>query len=105
MIWDGLAFRQVPPDEAVRLESEDKCQNLSARFISGTELKYRHQFTGYLTRELRAASTPVAVVTVKSDDWKRHRGAASMHLKKKVNMTSRADTINYMEKHLGLVTT
>jgi hypothetical protein len=104
-VWDGLTFRQIPPDEAERLEAEDKCQNLSRRFVSGTELKYRHQFAGYATRELRAAPVPVAVAVVTNpespSDWKAHREAAAAYLMKPLNKTTKADTIHYLEKDLG----
>lgn len=48
-IWDGLEIREVPESEAKSLVREDK-----AEIMIGNELKYRHQFTGYITRELRA---------------------------------------------------
>lgn len=52
--WDGVAFGQMPQSEAEKLEKEDKVQVLRDGFIDGLSLKYRHQFTGYKTRELRA---------------------------------------------------
>ena len=53
-IWDGLEIREVPRSEADQLVREDK-----AEIMIGNALKYRHQFTGYITRELRADSSPL----------------------------------------------
>jgi len=53
-IWDGLAYRQVSAEEATRLVAEDKAQDLTGKLHSALDLKFRHQFTGYQTREIRA---------------------------------------------------
>lgn len=107
MIWDGLKFRHVPPQEAEELEAADKCQNLTKKFYSGTELKFRRQFTGYKTRELRAeervaVAPPTPTLT---QNWQAHRKAAAAHLGKPFNKTTKEDTISYMENQLGLATT
>ena len=57
-IWDGVAYRQVSPEEAARLVKEDKAQDCSERMLSATELKFRRDFKGYQTREVRAEPTP-----------------------------------------------
>lgn len=54
--WDGEEFAQMDEKEARKLEKEDKVQILSDGFVSGLDLKYRHEFTGYQTREMRAAA-------------------------------------------------
>ena len=54
LIWDGEEFHHVTRDEADKLEKADKCQILSDGFIDGLALKYRRDFTGYKTREMRA---------------------------------------------------
>jgi len=53
-IWDGVAYRQVSPEEAAKLVKEDKAQDCSERMLSATELKFRRDFKGYQTREVRA---------------------------------------------------
>ena len=77
-IWDGKEFRRVPEDEAKQLEKEDKAQ-LMTGFIGGLDLKYRHQFTGYQTREMRAQEPTVAVEvqepTTEADDWEAYKDA------------------------------
>ena len=54
IIWDGLNFLNVDRKEAEQLIKEDKAQDVSKE--DGLSLKYRHQFTGYVTREMRAES-------------------------------------------------
>ncbi len=60
-IWDGNEFRHVKDQEAKKLEAEDKAQILNTGVVDGATLKYRHQFTGYKTRELRAETNPAPV--------------------------------------------
>lgn len=95
LIWDGRNFRHVAGEEADQLVNEDKAQNLSVR--PRPKLKFRREFTGYLTRELRAdtPATPAA-------DWKDHKKAAADFLGKPYPKVTKADTLEYMEKHLGL---
>ncbi len=57
-IWDGLEFRQEPEDVANKLIAENKAQDAAKE--DGFSLKFRKDFKGYLTREIRAESpTPV----------------------------------------------
>jgi hypothetical protein len=58
LIWDGTQFLEVDAAKADELVEADKAQDLSKKFLSGTELKTRNQFTGYATRELKAAPAP-----------------------------------------------
>jgi hypothetical protein len=111
-IWDGINFRQVPPQEAEELEAADKCQNLTKKFYSGTELKFRRQFTGYKTRELRAEIPPVVSIPTAAEpakmptiaNWPSYRKAAAAYLNKPFNKTTKDETIAYMENQLGLAT-
>ena len=57
-IWDGEQFVHVDQATAKKLVKQDKAQILNDGFVSGDSLKYRHQFTGYKTRELRAETKP-----------------------------------------------
>lgn len=75
IIWNGLEFLHVDRKEAEQLIKEDKAQDVSKE--DGLSLKYRHQFTGYVTREMRAeAPVPEApAVDVQEDepvevDWR-----------------------------------
>lgn len=54
LIWDGEEFKTVDRETADSLKKSDKAQILSDGFIDGMSLKYRSQFTGYKTREMRA---------------------------------------------------
>lgn len=54
-VWDGKEFHQVSEKEAEKLEKEDKVQVIRTGFVDGTWYKTRAQFTGYNTREMRAA--------------------------------------------------
>ncbi len=122
-IWDGEEFRDVPLKEANRLVKEDKAQNVSDHLVSATELKFRKEIKGYMTREIRAEPTvspvlhipPIPSVVKKpttdtkpappdisAEDWMKYRKAASADLGKPWNKTTKVDTITYMEKHLGL---
>lgn len=77
MIWDGLQFSHVSKDEAERLVKENK-----AEICVGQDLKYRHQFTGYLTREMRSAD-PVEIsepAPAKELDWKDYKDEAKKAL-------------------------
>ena len=101
-IWDGENFRQVPWDEAEQLEKEDKCQNLSAQLIGGNELKYRHQFKGYMTREMRAEPPmqPIQMSEEEAKNWKEYRTRAKKALK--LDKVKKADVISWMKSE-GLV--
>ena len=75
IIWDGVAFVDVPRAEAEKLIAEDKAQDVSKE--DGLSLKYRHQFTGYMTREMRAEA-PIAPVAEEIEEpetfhWEDHR--------------------------------
>ena len=48
-MWDGHKFFQADEETASQLVKEDK-----AEICVGNALKYRHQFSGYQTREMRA---------------------------------------------------
>ena len=54
-IWDGIQYRQVSEKEAERLVEKDMAQVMP---VGGTEMKFRKQFTGYTTREVRAETKP-----------------------------------------------
>ena len=77
IIWDGVAFVDVPRAEAEKLIAEDKAQDVSKE--DGLSLQYRHQFTGYMTREMRAEA-PIAPVAEEIEEpstfhWEDHREA------------------------------
>lgn len=55
LIWDGIEFSNVARSKAETMEKEHKCQILTDGFVDGLALKYRHEFKGYATREMRAA--------------------------------------------------
>jgi hypothetical protein len=103
-IWDGITFRRVDSVEAEKLESEDKCQNLTRKFFSGTELKRRAQFAGYTTRELRADSfsntSPGVFVDPRLVDWKHHKKPAADFLGKPFARITRADVEAYLVRHV-----
>lgn len=88
-IWDGEEFRQVTAEEAKRLVKEDKAQIMDGT-VFGNELKYRHQFTGYHTREMRAEQPPVRVQPappepegkVEQPDWRSYKAKAKKALGK-----------------------
>lgn len=115
-IWDGIEYRQTSQEEADQLEREDKCQIVSKHIFSATELKFREQFTGYKTRELRA-EVPVLPKVEKPylpkdldpiasvEDWKNYKEAAAGFLDKPINKVTKAQVLNYMEQELGLKTT
>ena len=62
-IWDGVQYRQVSEQEAKRLVDKDMAQVMSRGMVGGTEMKFRRDFTGYQTREVRAEK-PVAPAPV-----------------------------------------
>ena len=102
-IWDGEDFVKVTKKEARRLVKEDKAQDLTEGFIGGAELKFRHEFTGYTTREIRAEvqPVPVQVKPLKPADWKDFKAAAAKELGKPFNKTTKADTLKFMENFHG----
>ena len=113
VIWDGDDYRQVSHEEAEKLEAEDKCQNLSKRNYAATELKYRREFTGYHTREMRATTAPIPRISkapaaepqVEASEWMQYKAAAAKKLDKPWNKVTKAETLAYMEKHFGLAET
>ena len=58
-IWDGEEIRQVPDSEAKELIAKDMAQDMAKE--DGLSLKFRKDFTGYKTRELRAETPPTPV--------------------------------------------
>ena len=119
-IWDGIQYLQVPEDEGARLVEKDMAQIMP---VGGTEMKFRKDFTGYRTREVRAADPKpspapekevkkkVAKKTAKkkadpapgpkAKPWTHYRKAAAKYHGKTVKKTNKADVLAYMEKHLG----
>ena len=66
-IWDGVQYRQVSPKEADRLVEKDMAQKMP---IGGTEMKFRRDFTGYQTREVRAEKPSAPKPTPKAEPKK-----------------------------------
>ena len=109
-IWDGIQYRQVSPEEAARLVKKDMAQICP---VGGTEMKFRRDFTGYQTREVRAEFRPAPIKEPEAKpvmkpepekevvDWKDYRTAAAKVLDKPVNKTTKAQTLEYMEQNLG----
>ncbi len=60
-VWDGISISHVPKKEAAKLVKEDKAQNIE-QFHGFDHFKFRKDFTGYQTRELRADAPPPPVV-------------------------------------------
>ena len=58
LIWDGAEFRNVSRKNAMALVEVDKAQILSDGLIDGLSLKYRHEFGGYKTRQMKADRIP-----------------------------------------------
>ena len=78
-MWEGHKFFEAEDETAACLVKEDK-----AEICVGNDLKYRHQFTGYLTREMRSAA-PVEIsepepAPVKEIDWKKYKAEAKKKL-------------------------
>lgn len=98
-IWDGVQYRHVSPQEADRLVEKDMAQKMP---VDGTAMKFRKDFSGYQTREVRPAKPepPVVVTTVR--DWKDYRRAAAEHLDQPIMSTSKKQTKAYMEQELGI---
>jgi len=108
-IWNGNEFCIVPQDEADELVKQDKAQDVSKRLHGATELKYRRDFTGYRTREVRAAppsepKMPAPTANTTADNWQEFRSDAARKLGKAYNKTTKAETIAYMEQNLGMET-
>ena len=117
-IWDGIQYRQVSPEEAARLVKKDMAQICP---VGGTEMKFRKQFTGYQTREVRADAPAVPTPPrlkpepkpkaapprlkpepePKAKPWTHYKKAAAKYHGKTVKKTNKADVLAYMEKHLG----
>jgi len=55
-IWDGIQYRQVSREEATRLVDADMAQIMTDGLVAGTEMRFRKQFTGYNTRQVKAAT-------------------------------------------------
>jgi hypothetical protein len=117
-VWDGEEFQQLTRKEATALVKADKAQNLDDGLVDGLSLKYRHEFTGYKTREIRP-ETPAPAAVVKPAkpkkparkkkpakaaddvDWKAYRKEAAAALGKAVNKTTKAETLKYVEDKEG----
>ena len=54
IIWDGNEYRQVSEEDADRLVEEDKAQICNQQQADMRDRKFRRDFTGYKTREIRA---------------------------------------------------
>jgi len=53
-IWDGNSFLEVTDKKGKALVKADKAQDIEQVLKDGSVYKYRAEFTGYKTRELRA---------------------------------------------------
>lgn len=120
-IWDGTKIRKVTWEEAERLEKEDKAQNMSKKTYTAGGLKKRKQFTGYLTRELRAeqpgqptpppASEQSSVPSTEPEpsgladgsegaDWRSYKAEAAAHFGiEKVSKVKKQQVLEYMAEH------
>lgn len=101
-IWDGESFRQVSDEEAARLIKEDKAQGEAEHGFS--HFKYRHQFTGYVTREMRAEA-PVKVETPKPEkeeapkpekSWRQMRKEVGKAIGKPAMKVTKADVEEFL---------
>lgn len=98
-IWDGIAFRSVTPEEAAQLVAEDKAQDLSLKFISGTEMKRRSEFTGYKTKPARPATVEKVEDEVPSGKpepeplkhWLSYRSLVAADIGKPANKVTKAE--------------
>ena len=82
LVWDGERFFEADDDTAAKMVAEDK-----GEICRGQAVKYRHQFAGYLTREMRAeaptapAAKEVEIIqeeveaTAPPFNWEDHREA------------------------------
>ena len=73
LVWDGERFFETDDETAAKMVAQDK-----GEICRGQGLKYRHQFTGYLTREMRAEApiVPAAeIIEEASFDWNDHKEA------------------------------
>ena len=112
-IWDGIQYLVMPEEEARQMVKDDKGQICP---VGGTAMKFRKQFTGYMTREMRAdvpkepapprikpEPEPKAkpAPKPKAKPWTHYKKAAARYHGKTVKKTNKADVLAYMEKHLG----
>ena len=75
-MWDGIEMFEATEEEALKLVQEDK-----AEIMIGNALKYRHEFTGYQTRELRAEpKAPVVEKEDKAANWEDYKAEAKKKL-------------------------
>lgn len=57
-IWDGIQYRRVGQSEADRLVENDMAQICDKPQSDMRDRKFRRDFTGYKTREVRAEKAP-----------------------------------------------
>lgn len=57
LIWDGIEFKHVSDSRADKLIKEDKAQKCEG--LTGTQLKYRHEFEGYKRKKKSTYKTKV----------------------------------------------
>ena len=69
-IWDGIQYRRVGIDEANRLVEADMAQLCDKAQSDMRDRKFRRDFTGYKTREVRAEKPEVAKVEKKVEPKK-----------------------------------
>ena len=100
-IWDGVAFKDVPEDEAADMVKNDRAQYTHLAY---SHLKFRSQFTGYQTREMRAeapapvvAAPVVAAPEVEELDWKSYRKKAGKAIGKATLKVTKADVEAYLD--------
>ena len=98
IIWDGLNFLQVTIEEAKRLIAEDKAEDETIH--GNSHFRYRHQFTGYKTREMRAekpiAPAPEEDKEVDLTEWRSYRKEVGEAIGKPTMKVKKADVEAYL---------
>jgi hypothetical protein len=99
-LWNGNEFFVATDEEAKKLIAEDKAEDESMH--GNSHFRYRHQFTGYQTREMRAeAPTPeVEEVPAKNPkdhkSWRQYRKEVGQAIGKPATKVTKADVEEYL---------
>ena len=100
-IWTGDEFLMVSEKEAEELVKNDKAQYTHLDF---SHLKHRHEFTGYVTREMRA-DRPIAaapVVEIKPEpkkeakSWRQYRKEVGQAIGKPATKVTKKEVEEYL---------
>jgi hypothetical protein len=110
-LWNGNEFFVATDEEAKKLIAEDKAEDESSH--GNSHFRYRHEFTGYHTRELRADAPIAPVPEAKTEEpdmpaqnpkdhksWRQYKKEVGQALGKPASKVTKAEVEEYLNGNI-----